>query len=73
MAQTLTKIIKNAVEGKHYLLVAGATLAILAPFQAAQAVTVVVGTGTAILTTPSRSLAQYTRVSEPTPSNGERL
>ncbi|NCR19428.1 MAG: PEP-CTERM sorting domain-containing protein, partial [Microcystis aeruginosa LL13-03] len=46
MAQTLTKIIKNAVEGKHYLLVAGATLAILAPFQAAQAVTVVVGTGT---------------------------
>ena len=38
MAQTLTKIIKNAGGGKHYLLVAGATLAILAPFQAAQAV-----------------------------------
>ncbi|NCR02202.1 MAG: PEP-CTERM sorting domain-containing protein [Microcystis aeruginosa L211-101] len=32
--------------GKHCLLVAGATLAILAPSQAAQAVTVVVGTGT---------------------------
>jgi hypothetical protein len=32
--------------GKHCLLVAGATLAILTPFQAAQAVTVVVGTGT---------------------------
>ncbi len=46
MAQTLTKIIKNAGGGKHCLLVAGATLAILAPFQAAQAVTVVVGTGT---------------------------
>jgi hypothetical protein len=43
MAQTLTKIIKNAGEGKHYLLVAGATLAILTPFQAAQAI---VGTGT---------------------------
>jgi len=38
MAQTLTKIIKSAGGGKHCLLVAGATLAILAPSQAAQAV-----------------------------------
>jgi hypothetical protein len=38
MSKTLTKlIIKNAGGGKHCLLVAGATLAILAPFQAAQA------------------------------------
>jgi hypothetical protein len=43
MAQTLTKIVKNAGGGKHCLLVAGATLAILTPFQAAQAI---VGTGT---------------------------
>jgi hypothetical protein len=46
MAKTLTKVIKNVGGGKHCLLVAGATLAILAPFQAAQAVTVNVGTGT---------------------------
>jgi len=43
MTQLSAKIIKNAREGKHYLLVAGATLAILTPFQAAQAI---VGTGT---------------------------
>ncbi|MCZ8037783.1 MAG: choice-of-anchor K domain-containing protein [Microcystis sp. LE17-20A] len=46
MDKTLTKVIKNAGGGKPCLLVAGATLAILAPFQAAQAVTVNVGTGT---------------------------
>jgi len=46
MDKTLTKVIKNVGGGKHCLLVAGATLAILTPFQAAQAVTVVVGTGT---------------------------
>jgi hypothetical protein len=38
MTQLSAKLIKNAGGGKHYLLVAGATLAILAPFQAAQAV-----------------------------------
>lgn len=37
MTQLSAKLIKNAGGGKHYLLVAGATLAILAPFQAAQA------------------------------------
>ncbi|MDB9434847.1 PEP-CTERM sorting domain-containing protein [Microcystis aeruginosa] len=37
MDKTLTKVIKNAGGGKHCLLVAGATLAILTPFQAAQA------------------------------------
>lgn len=37
MTQTLTKIIKNAGLGKHCLLSAGATLAILTPLQAAQA------------------------------------
>ncbi|CCI04671.1 choice-of-anchor K domain-containing protein [Microcystis aeruginosa] len=43
MAQTLTKVIKSVGGGKHCLLLAGATLAILTPFQAAQAI---VGTGT---------------------------
>jgi hypothetical protein len=38
MDKTLTKVIKNAGGGKPCLLVAGATLAILTPFQAAQAV-----------------------------------
>lgn len=37
MTQLSAKIIKKAGCGKHYLLVAGAALAILAPFQAAQA------------------------------------
>jgi len=37
MDKTLTKVIKNVGGGKHCLLVAGATLAILTPFQAAQA------------------------------------
>ncbi|WP_228021145.1 PEP-CTERM sorting domain-containing protein [Microcystis sp. LEGE 08355] len=37
MDKTLTKVIKSAGGGKHCLLVAGATLAILTPFQAAQA------------------------------------
>ncbi|MCA2538376.1 MAG: choice-of-anchor K domain-containing protein, partial [Microcystis sp. M54BS1] len=43
MAQPLTKVIKKVGGGKHCLLLAGATLAILTPFQAAQAI---VGTGT---------------------------
>jgi hypothetical protein len=37
MTQLSAKLIKSAGGGKHYLLVAGAALALLAPFQAAQA------------------------------------